>query len=116
MRMSSALLTFALALVPLTARAQPASAPPPVATGWTGAIDFGVRGTSADGDAARYERYRDLGDGLFVEGLRLNRAHNGWFMDLTADHVGRRDQRYLLDLARPGRSRPGFCGIRSRCC
>ncbi len=30
-------------------------------------IDFGVRGTVTTGDAARYERYRDLGDGLFLE-------------------------------------------------
>ena len=67
MRISRPLLTAALALVPLIARAQAPAAPPPASTGWTGAIDFGVRGTSADGDAARYERYRDLGDGLFVE-------------------------------------------------
>ena len=26
-----------------------------------------MRGTATDGDAARYERYRDLGDGLFLE-------------------------------------------------
>ena len=35
-----------------------------------GRIDFGVRGTTLDGDAARYERYRDLGDGLFLESRR----------------------------------------------
>jgi MtrB/PioB family decaheme-associated outer membrane protein len=108
MRMSSALLTAALALVPLTAGAQPASEQPPSTNRWTGAIDFGVRGTSADGDAARYERYRDLGDGPFVEGLRLNRVQNGWFLDLTADHAGRRDQRYTVDLARPGKFKTWF--------
>jgi MtrB/PioB family decaheme-associated outer membrane protein len=108
MRMFSAVLTVSLAVVPLTARAQPASAPSPADTRWTGAIDFGARGTSADGDAARYERYRDLGDGLFVESLRLNRVQNGWFMGLTADHVGRRDQRYLVDIARPGKLKTWF--------
>jgi MtrB/PioB family decaheme-associated outer membrane protein len=108
MRMSSALLTAALALVPLTAGAQPASEQPPLTNRWTGAIDFGVRGTSVDGDAARYERYRDLGDGPFVEGLRLNRERNGWFLGLTADHVGRRDQRYLVDIARPGKFKTWF--------
>jgi hypothetical protein len=125
MRISRALLAVALALVPLTVGAQPTPAQPtpaqPAATtptavrGWTGAIDFGIRGTSADGDAARYERYRDLGDGLFVQGLRLNRDHNGWLLDLTADHVGRRDQRYLAGVERPN-SRPGSCGTRFRCC
>ena len=90
MRATSALLTVAFAVVPLTAGAQLTPPQPPAAAGWTGAIDIGVRGTSADGDAARYERYRDLGDGLFVEGLRLNRERNGWFLGLTGDHVGRR--------------------------
>jgi MtrB/PioB family decaheme-associated outer membrane protein len=108
MRTSSAWLAVALSLVPLPARAQPSSAPPPSAAGWTGTIDFGVRGTSADGDAARYERYRDLGDGLFVEGLRLNRVQNGWFLGLTADHLGRRDQRYLVDIDRPGTFKTWF--------
>ena len=108
MRMTSALLTVALALIPLAARAQPTPPPPPATTGWTGAFDVGVRGTSADGDAARYERYRDLGNGLFVEGLRLNRERNGWFLGLTADHVGRRDQRYLADIDRPGTFRTWF--------
>jgi MtrB/PioB family decaheme-associated outer membrane protein len=76
--------------------------------GWTGAIDFGVRGTSFDGDGARYERYRDLGHGLFVEGARLNRDRNGWLLGLTADHVGRRDQRYLAQIDRPGRLKTWF--------
>jgi len=118
MRIFIALLTAALALVPLTARAQqPISVPPASATGWlmergqqaeTGAIDFGVRGTSTDGDAARYERYRDLGDGLFIEALRLKREQKGWLLNLTADHVGRSDQRYLVDIDRPGKFRTWF--------
>jgi len=46
----------------------------------TGSIDFGVRGTSVNGEPARYERYRDLGDGLFLGGIRLNReTTNGLF-------------------------------------
>jgi MtrB/PioB family decaheme-associated outer membrane protein len=72
---------------------------------WSGTFDFGVRGTSTEGDAARYERYRDLGDGLFLEGVRLHKEHNGWLFDLGADHVGRRDQRYTGDFVRPGKLR-----------
>ena len=101
-------LTAALALVPLIARAQAPAVPPAASTGWTGAIDFGVRGTSVDGDAARYERYRDLGDGLFAETLRLTREQNGWFLDVAGDHLGRRDQRYRVDLNRPGRFKTWF--------
>src|SRR6185295_7513501 len=107
MRIANALVTVALTLSPLNANAQP-TALPAAPTGWTGAIDFGIRGTTTDGDAARYERYRDLGDGLFVEGLRLNRDHNGWLLDLTADHLGRRDQRYLAGVERPGTLKTWF--------
>ena len=107
MRILTALLTIAVALVPLIARAQDAAVAPPAA-GWAGSIDFGVRGTSADGDAARYERYRDLGNGLFLENAHLARERNGWLLDLTADHVGRKDQRYLVDVSRPGRVKAWF--------
>ena len=41
----------------------PAPAPTPPLGALTGSIDFGARITSASGDAARYERYRDLRDG-----------------------------------------------------
>jgi MtrB/PioB family decaheme-associated outer membrane protein len=69
----------------------------------TGAIDFGIRGTSLSGDAARYERYRDLGDGLALEGVRLSRERRGWLFDFMADHVARNDQRFRGDIVRPGR-------------
>lgn len=86
---------------------QPATAQPPAAeTGvarWTGRIDFGLRGTALDGDAARYERYRDLGDGLFLETARANREYAGWLIDFRGEHVGRRDQRFVASAVRPGR-------------
>ena len=112
MRISSALVTLALALSPLTAGAQPPSsaqpsaapsAPAPASDSWTGSFDFGVRGTTVDGDGARYERYRDLGDGLFLESARVNRARNGWIIELNADHVARRDQRYSATAERTGK-------------
>ena len=70
---------------------------------WTGSVDFGVRGTSVTGDAARYERYRDLGDGLFIEDARVSREHDNWLLDFGAEHVGRRDQRYTGSIVRPGK-------------
>ena len=56
-----------------------------------------------EGDRGRFERYRDLGDGLFLEGVRLNREHRGVLLAFQAEHVGRRDQRYVADVGKPGR-------------
>lgn len=96
MRISRALSILTLALTPAIATAQ---SPSPV---W-GSVDFGVRGTSLNGDGARYERYRDLGNGLFLEAFRINREKNGWFLDVALDHVGRRDQRFGGRVVRPGK-------------
>ena len=106
MRISHGLSIAALVLVPVVATAQIPARSDAVTTGSRlegGAIDFGVRGTSVRGDPARYERYRDLGDGAFLGALRLNRQASGWFMDLGADNVGRRDQRFEGEFVRPGR-------------
>jgi MtrB/PioB family decaheme-associated outer membrane protein len=94
------LLALAIAVTPAPALAQAAQAPP---AGATGSLDLGGRGTSVSGDAARYERYRDLGDGLFIENARFTRDRNGWLVDFRAEHVGRRDQRYEGLFGRPGR-------------
>lgn len=106
MRISHALAIAALALIPVIAGAQTATPPEVVALGTGpngGWIDFGVRGTSVTGEPARYERYRDLGDGAFLGGLRLNRETNGWVLALGADNVGRRDQRFDGEFVRPGK-------------
>jgi MtrB/PioB family decaheme-associated outer membrane protein len=96
MRMSGLLPIAALMLVPLPARAQ--TTPSTI-----GSVDFGVRGTTLDGDGARYERYRDLGDGLFLQALHVETERNGWLLDAAADHVGRRDQRFTGSVVRPGK-------------
>lgn len=74
-------------------------------TGWVGYSDFGVRGTSLNGDPSRFERYRDMGDGLFMEKLNVGRETNGWLLDFGGEHVGRTDQRYLGSAIRPGKVR-----------
>ena len=61
---------FMLIAVAGTAGAQtPVTAPdtPAPTRAGRGFIDFGARGTTSTGDAARYERYRDMSDGMFVE-------------------------------------------------
>lgn len=73
--------------------AQPTAPAEPAAPAWTGWIDFGLRGTNVDGDAARFERYRDLGDGLFLESFRVGRDARRWLIDFDGQHAGRRDQR-----------------------
>lgn len=67
-----------------------------------GTFDFGVRGTHLDGDGARYERYRDLSNGVFLDRVRYTSQPRGWLVDLAADHVGYSDQRYTGRASRPG--------------
>jgi MtrB/PioB family decaheme-associated outer membrane protein len=82
------------------APAEPDEHPPlPTTYGW---LDFGVMKSHIDGDAARYERYRDLSDGPFLDRARYTSQPRGWLVDLAADHVGRRDQRYAGQASRPG--------------
>jgi MtrB/PioB family decaheme-associated outer membrane protein len=100
MSTSRMLLAAGLTLLPILAAAQPAQ---PDQSTPTGVIDIGVRGTGVEGDGARYERYRDLGDGLFLETFRLNAQKNGWFLAAAADHAGRRDQRYAGSFVSPGK-------------
>lgn len=97
------ILVLATVLVSTSALAQTPVQPAPASIGATGGLlDFGARGTTADGDAARYERYRDLGDGLFLETGQLFWEKNRWLVDLRASHAGRRDQRFTGAFARPG--------------
>src|SRR5687768_17968024 len=95
MRMLRAIATVALGLVPVAAASQPPGAAEPQTgtTGSTGSFDAGVRATDVDGDSSRFERYRDLGDGLFLEELRLGREAKGMLFNFEGEHVGRRDQR-----------------------
>jgi MtrB/PioB family decaheme-associated outer membrane protein len=95
---TATLALLACALVPIPAAAQEITS----TTTSSGRLDVGVRGSSLSGDAARYERYRDLGDGLFLETFRWKAQKNGWFLDAGADHMARRDQRYTVAFTRPG--------------
>ena len=61
---------------PATKAAAPAAKT--AATSFTpnlGNIDFGYRGTSLTGDEARYNRYRDLRDGPYVDRFRFAREN-----------------------------------------
>ena len=68
-----------------------------------GQIDFGGRLTDVTGDEARYQRYRDLRDGVFVSVPFAHVERDRWWINLTVQNTGYRDQRYRLTYARPGR-------------
>lgn len=75
---------------------------------WVRRIDFGVRVGTVTGDAARWQRYRDLRDGPTINRLDFSRETNAWWLKATADHVGYRDQRFQVEAARIGRVRARF--------
>ena len=119
MHMTRLAATALLVLLPLSAAAQttpsqpaPATPAPPAAegdnTGWVSFFDFGVRSTNVNGDPSRFERYRDMGSGLFLETVRVSRETRGLLFDFSGDHVGRRDQRLLGEVVNPGRLRAAF--------
>jgi MtrB/PioB family decaheme-associated outer membrane protein len=78
----------------------------PLAT--TGQVDFGVRGTDLTGDAARFQRYRDLGDGGMLDLFRFNTDGGAWLFEAGADHVGRDDQRFWGEFLQVGKVRASF--------
>jgi hypothetical protein len=47
-----------------------------------------------------YERYRDLRDGAYTS-LSLGRETGSYRYDVTASHIGYRDQRYTVEYVRP---------------
>src|SRR4051812_7261682 len=111
MRTNHLMLAAILVLVPLTVLAQAAPPARPAAgaqTGtqgtadapFTGTVDVGGLFTGTDGDAARYERYRDLRDGVFTN-LRVSRFTDKFQLGASAQHAGYRDQRYDLSYIRP---------------
>ena len=80
-----------------TAAADAASIPE---SSTTGTFDFGGRLTSAVGDEARFERYRDSRDGV-ATGFTLNRQGRAYLFNAGASQIGYRDQRYNAGLLTP---------------
>ena len=110
MRMRLIVVGALLLVLPWQAAAQSYNRPPTdfvpaFREGW---VDFGVRGSDLSGDPARYQRFRDLGDGAFLERFRLYRARERWLLELGADHAGREDQRYRARFTRFGALKATF--------
>ena len=70
------------------AQAQDAAAPQPA-----GVVDFGLRAGTMDGDAARYERFRDLRNGAFSR-VQFGKTTDQVMLSLLATNIGYRDQHY----------------------
>lgn len=73
-----------------------------------GQIDFGGRFTTVSGDQARYQRYRDLREGPFVDIPMYHRESETWWTTLKVRNAGYRDQRYELIASWPGRVKLEF--------
>lgn len=110
MRTRTVILTGALLLASSgMAQAQQTapSAPSPVAPK-LGHIDFGVRADSLSGDEARYNRFRDLRDGLFVQRFTLQKETPTFFFKGEANNVGYKDQRFAASYESIGKLKAGF--------
>jgi MtrB/PioB family decaheme-associated outer membrane protein len=92
MRYRFLILGALLCLAPRPVLAQQPATPAPL-SGLTGTVDVGGMFTATDGDEARYERYRDMRDGV-ATGLNVSRQNESSLFDASASHIGYRDQRY----------------------
>src|SRR4051794_2108360 len=75
-----------------------------------GSVDAGFRGTgySEDSDEARYQRYRDLRNGPFIEGLSWGKNDDHRYWDVRSTHVGYRDQQYAANYNQFGKLKASF--------
>ena len=73
-------------------------------------IEFGLRGTSfSEGsDEARFQRYRDLRNGVTLDLVNYAREAENQGFTIHADHVGYRDQHYSVDYNRYGKLKMSF--------
>jgi len=73
-----------------------------------GQVDFGLRGTDLSGDRARFERYRDLGNGGVLDQFQFNAESDSRVFAAGGNRVGRKDQRFWGEFLQVGRMRASF--------
>jgi len=95
-----------LATAPAAAQTQPGPQPAAAGSLLSGTLDVGGLFSAVSGDEARYERYRDMRNGVYST-FSLNREGPGYLFNADAHHVGYRDQRYAASL-RSRRVNVGF--------
>ena len=100
---------LALLVLAAAASAQTTPAPPPAATPETlvqptaNGVEFGGRASSISGDAARFEKYRDLRDGPTFDRAFYTKMRERWEFKAALDHAGYRDQRYTAGFNQYGK-------------
>jgi len=114
MRIRTFIAASALLLLSATAWAQTAATlpPPTPVTGapnfTVGFLDFGLRNTTETGDATRYQRYRDLRDGAFLETALIGYHQNNWNFGFVGQHMGMTDQRMTVSGSNQGKIKAWF--------
>ena len=83
---------------------------PPVSfmSGRTGTLDVGFRASDINDDTGRYQRYRDLRDGAFLEHVNYQREKATWLFNAEATNLGYRDQRFFAGFNRLGLVKASF--------
>ncbi|MGE3275325.1 MAG: MtrB/PioB family outer membrane beta-barrel protein [Vicinamibacterales bacterium] len=71
-----------------------------------GTVDVGFRGSSTTGDEARFERYRDLQNGV-ASSFSFAKNTDRYLFDAAAENIGYTDQRYSVNY-KDARSTFGF--------
>ena len=61
-----------------------------------GTVDFGFRANNTTGDPSRYQRFRDLRQGAYLDRFKFGKETQSWVFDSTASNVGYYDQRYSV--------------------
>jgi MtrB/PioB family decaheme-associated outer membrane protein len=109
MRTRIVILTGALLLVSAASvRAQQTATDVTPFTPKFGQIDFGYRGNDITGDAARFQRYRDLRDGGYVDQFKFKKDSDTWLFNAGATNVGYRDQSYRAQFENFGKLKASF--------
>ncbi len=87
-----------------------ATAPSVPELGFVNQIDFGIRGTgfSANSDEARYQRFQDRRDGATLDRFRFTKDTSSYVINLQADNVGYKDQRFSASYNNYGKVKASF--------
>ena len=109
MRIRAFVVLTALLLAPAAgANAQETQAPPEPEVG---SVDFGGQFSTTDGDEARYQKYKDMRSSALLDAFKYTRGTDDWVLNVTASHVGYRDQRYVVNFRNFQRAKISFSGF-----
>ena len=74
----------------------------------SGEAEFGGRASSISGDAARFQRYRDVRNGPTIDRAQYQNVKQRWEFKASLDHAGYRDQRYTAGFNQYGKLKATF--------